>query len=155
MEFAIFFIKPDWMTTALQKKILGRIEAKPGLRIVETRKVVLTLPMLEALYERHTSARGHEAYWQAMQADLLDKTVTAGIVSGEHVLWDILAATGVSTKPDKCPPGTIRYDFGNRVKPVLCGELRYWKNVIHRSSLPSEVERDLRLFFPDWHSPQL
>lgn len=148
MELATFSIKPDWMGVSSRGQILDRVGAIAGTKILKTKEIVLTAPILEALYDRHAKTSGHQLYWQAIQNDLLDKTVTAGILGGQHVFWNIVAVTGVSTNPTKCALGTIRREFGKRVKPVPCGDLRYWKNVIHRSTRPMEAQRDLNLFFP-------
>lgn len=139
------------MTETTKAQIVARIKTVPGMSIVETRIIQLTLPMLEALYERHTTTPGHELYWKQIKTDLLEKQVLAGVVSSKHALWDIVAVTGESTKPRQCKVGSIRYDFGRNVEPIPCGELRYWRNVIHRAKRPEEVERDLGLFFPDFH----
>lgn len=146
MERSIYFLKPEFADKGGVVKV--RIK-NAGLEIVEERKIVLTRQMLTTLYRRLTLDEEHRPLWEEILRQLLGKEVTVGLVQGPCAVKKLYDLCGDSTKPNKCSPFSLRFQFAGRATPIQCGRYQYWANGIHRSKTHDEVKRDIKLFFAE------
>lgn len=135
-ERTLILIKPDGVKRGLVGEILRRIEAK-GLRFAALDLRVADRATAEKHYAEHTD----KPFFGELVDFITSGPLVAGVVEGERAVeaWRQLA--GGTDPVAKATPGTIRGDFG-----LTVGE-----NVVHGSDSPESAEREISIWFPDFH----
>lgn len=132
-EGSLFFIKPEAVSRA--DEIRARIEYA-GLKVVVFEEFIMTEELLGSLYEGKS-----DEVMEKLRKQMLNKKCVLGQVFGECAIERLLDITGRDTDPKKCPPGTIRHDFGDRGVPNQIN-----LNAIHRPKNKEEVVQNLSVF---------
>lgn len=109
-----------------------------GLRIVETREVLMTKKLVHGLYS-HVEHKHPHVYGKICK-QLLGKTCTVGRVEGRKAADQLVKVAGRKTASAECSKGSIRFLFG-----VHSPRLQFC-NAIHRPADQKEANWNLRLF---------
>ncbi|KQC13605.1 MAG: nucleoside diphosphate kinase [Desulfuromonas sp. SDB] len=131
MERTLVIIKPNAVQRELIGDIISRFE-KRGLKIVAMKMIVITPELAKVHYQEHQA----KDFYQP-----LIKFITSGpsvviILEGDRAIEVVRKMCG-ATDPLDADPGTIRGDYGIRVR----------QNIIHASDSLSSAEREIALFF--------
>lgn len=126
-------IKPNALQRELIGEIISRFE-KRGLKIVAMKLTVITKEKAQEHYKEH---QGKDFY------DSLVEFITSGpsvvmVLEGENVIEVVRMMCG-ATDPMKADSGTIRGDFGMRIR----------QNIIHASDSDRSASREIGIFFDE------
>lgn len=133
MKRTLVIIKPNALQRELVGEIITRFEKK-GLKIVAMKLDVITKEKAQEHYREH---QGKDFF------DSLVEFITSGpsvimVLEGENVIEVVRKMCG-ATDPMKAEPGTIRGDFGMRIR----------QNIIHASDSESSAMREMGIFFDE------
>ena len=131
IERTLSIIKPD----ATRRNLTGRIAAKfedAGLRIVASKRIVLSLAQAQAFYAVH-SAR---PFFGELTEFMASGPVVVQVLEGEGAVLKNREVMG-ATNPKDAAPGTIRAEFAESM-----GE-----NSVHGSDAPETAAEEIAFFF--------
>jgi len=131
IETAFSLIKPDAVQEDHVQDILG-IYATNGLRVINTKRMMLTKEEVATLYGEHID----KPYYAELVEYMTSGPVVAIEMIGEHAVDKVRSLMG-NTDPDQAKEGTIRQLFGESIT----------KNAVHGSDSVAIAEKELTIFF--------
>lgn len=133
-----FIIKPEaW---AKREEIKRCIENESGLKIIDSKTIVLSKDDVDVLYRDDTDTD----LMLSIKKHLIGQTVEVGIVEGENAVEVLDRICGHWPDPKDCAKGTIRRNFSNP-QPIELNGRNFFLNAIHKASL-DEVKIALEWF---------
>jgi len=137
LETSFYIIKPHGLV--FFKEVRAMIEGG-GLIISESKRLVMPYWALEIIYSDLP-----KRYRSAVFKPFADVFVEAGLVVGKNAIDTLLQIAGTEIDPVDCAPESIRFKFGER-RPIMIDNVRYYKNIIHRSRNRAEAKKDVEVF---------
>lgn len=131
IETAFSLIKPDAVAQDHVQEILG-IYATNGLRVINTKRMLLTKEDVATLYAEHIN----KPYYSELEEYMTSGPIVAIEMIGENAVTKVRDLMG-ATDPAKAKEGTIRHLFGESVA----------KNAVHGSDSLAAAEKELHFFF--------
>lgn len=133
MKKTLIIIKPNAVQRELTGEIITRFE-KRGLKIIALKLIQISKETAKKHYKEH---EGKDFY------DSLINFITSGpsvvmVLEGENGIEVVRKMCG-ATDPMKAEPGTIRGDFGMRIR----------QNIIHASDSDRSSAREIGIFFSE------
>lgn len=133
MERTLVIIKPNAVQRELVGEVISRLEKK-GVKIIAMKMMLLNKEIAEKHYAEHID----KSFYEPLIEFITSGPSVVMVVEGESIIQVIRQMFG-STNPMKALPGTIRGDYGMRV--------RY--NVVHASDSLQSAEREINIFFKE------
>ncbi len=136
-ETSFYMIKPHGLVFLEEVKEMIR---NGSLIITETKRLVMPHWALEIIYSDLP-----ERYRNSVFKPYVDAYVEAGLVVGKDSINTLLKIAGKELNPIDCAPESIRFKLGTP-EPLMIDNVRYYKNIIHRSSNSTEAKKDIGVF---------
>jgi len=133
VERALSIIKPDGVKKKLVEECLKRFE-KGGLKVIATKKLLLTKTQAEEFYAVHKE----RPFYSALVTYMTSGPVVVSVLEGENAIQRNREIMG-ATDPKKAAPGTIRRDFADSIEA----------NIVHGSDGPETAKIEIKFFFAD------
>ncbi len=135
MGRTLVLIKPQAVERQLSGKIIARYESK-GLRLEAIKLIKADGPLLASHYAEHEA----KPFYKSLLSTMQEGPLVAMILNGPDAVTAVRMMNG-ATDPQKAAPGTIRGDFG----------LEMEHNVVHASDSIENADREIALWFSEWH----
>ncbi|HWH34439.1 MAG TPA: nucleoside-diphosphate kinase [Acidimicrobiales bacterium] len=127
--------KPDAVERGLAGEIVARLERK-GLRLVAAELRTID----EATAGRHYAEHQAKPFYGELVSFITGGPCLLVVAeSSEADTWQMVRTLMGTTDPAQSPPGTIRGDYGVRLRD----------NLVHGSDSQASADREIALFFPD------
>jgi nucleoside-diphosphate kinase len=133
MDRAVVICKPDAVERGLVGEIIYRLERK-GLRLVAAELRQIDKETAARQYSEHEG----KPFYDALVAFITRSPSVVLVVEGPEDTWKIVRTLMGPTDAAQAPPGTIRGDFGTKMK----------ENLVHGSDSPESAKREIDIFFP-------
>jgi len=131
MEKTLTIIKPDAMRANVGIQIIDILK-NANLKMLASKKVILTLPQVEEFYQEHKG----KPFFSAMTRFMCNSPVLVICWEGKNAISLQRELIG-ATNPQEAKKGTIRQLFGKNID----------NNAIHGSDSPQAAEREIKFFF--------
>jgi len=118
-ERTIVFIEPEILTDKDDKQFVKERVARVG-RIIFSRDVQFTLPMLQTLYPDESGS-----IWASIVEQLAGRVGYVMVVEGRSAIREVSELVGLRHDPGECAEHTIRFYFDNRdrrIESKMCGD---------------------------------
>jgi nucleoside-diphosphate kinase len=133
MKHSVVICKPDAVERGLVGEIIARLERK-GLRLVAVELRQIDKETAALLYAEHEG----KPFYDALVAFITRSPSVLLVVEGPEDCWSIVRALMGVTDAAQAEPGTIRGDFGTKMK----------ENLVHGSDSAESSKREIDIFFP-------
>ena len=138
----LVIIKPDGLQKSLTGSILTKL-SETKLVIIATKIKEVTRPLAEEHYRHMKEKPFFEEIVRYLMGEYHTKRTMALVYYGDNAIKRVREICG-ATNPEEAEPGTIRGSYGRITTKGV------YENVIHASSAPADVEREIKLWFePD------
>jgi nucleoside-diphosphate kinase len=133
MKHSVVICKPDAVERGLVGEIISRLERK-GLRLVAAELRQIDKETAALLYAEHEG----KPFYDALVAFITRSPSVLLVVEGPEDSWSIVRTLMGATDAAQALPGTIRGDFGTKMK----------ENLVHGSDSAESAKREIDIFFP-------
>jgi nucleoside-diphosphate kinase len=133
MKHSVVICKPDAVERGLVGEIVSRLERK-GLGLVAAELRQIDKETAALLYAEHEG----KPFYDALVAFITRSPSVLLVVEGPEDCWSIVRTLMGATDAAQAQPGTIRGDFGTKMK----------ENLVHGSDSAESAKREIDIFFP-------
>ena len=141
-EPTLVIIKPDGLQKSLTGSILTRL-SESKLTIIGCKIKAVSRELAELHYCHMKDKPFFEEIVRYLMGEYHTKRIMVMVYYGDDAIQKVRKICG-ATNPEEAEPGTIRGSYGRITTKGI------YENVIHASSDPNDVEREIKLWFePD------